>query len=109
MQDGLDDPPLATDDLAGIFFVHANFDENRTVLGIARRDLQIVGKLDERAHDGLDETDDVFRLLGHDAYAFSRARFSRLATVSVGWAPFLIHWSTFSRSNCTMAGSVQGL
>ena len=69
----LDDPPLATDDLAGIFFVHANFDENRTVLASLDVILQIVGKLDERAHDGLDEADDVFRLLGHGAYAFSRA------------------------------------
>ena len=83
--------------------------EDGAVLGIARLDLQLIGKLDERAHDGLDEADDVFRLLGHGAYAFSRAFLSRRATVSVGWAPFLIHWSTFSRSNFTIAGLAQGL
>ena len=55
--DGLDDPPLAADDLAGVLLVHAELHEDGAVLGIARLDLQLIGKLDERAHDGLDEAE----------------------------------------------------
>ncbi len=54
--DGLDHATLATDYLAGIGFVHTDFDKNRTVCGIGSLDAHRIGAIHQRQYQRLYET-----------------------------------------------------